>query len=316
VTSGTVLVDGAQAAASTISRPALRSCQPTDGNTLLGGSYRELRVSRNGKDLRYSFARHPDDSKYGITKYVLYVLHPTGKAKKGDSRFGLWGTACRSVVGSEDLSWKPQSVKSIECKGSCDWLFSGTISKIRDEANAVILVGLDRHGRRVAFHFNAFGERLGGTWSGKWNRLKCNVAAVGLPVAETMFVASRATLSTLSMADQRASSGLLLLDLLAVEADVSSTGDRIAGHVGFTHNGQVSDEKLRATAELAVSHALSAAAGKQLNIIAESVPKRIARGKYVVDFSLTLPDWFAAYQKLTQIESRSKENLDLCKIWR
>ena len=316
----------AAAARNPESEPALETrpllnCQPM-GDLLMGRSYRGYEFRRDGKNLDYTFRYRLEDDDLGVTRWVLVPLHPTNQAKKGDSQF-THGTSCFSYTGLS-YSYNPKSVRAIDVSRNSNgfpkyWNFDGRLPRVRDEVDALALIGLNAQGNRVVFHirFSETGPRRGGTILGKLNGLACRVSVVGLPIAQGIYVVSRKSLEALSLLEvPGADKANLTLEGFSIYAGVNSEG-RVTGRFGIRFDGSASDrEKILEYGELAVTTMLEELNGELIDDIVITSPRsarNIKGGMFFVDAEIYLDDWMYAIAALEETVSAS--DLDLCKFW-
>jgi hypothetical protein len=331
---GTLLLN-ADAARSSVSEPALGTrpmlnCQPM-GELLLGQTYRGFSFQRDGKDLVYTFRYRPEDDVLGVTRWELIPLHPTNRAKKGDLRF-TWGTDCQSLKAPEDQSYDPKKTERLKrspikspvamsTNGApyiAGWNFDGRLRSVRDEVDALALIGFNAKGNRVVFHWRVaqYGPRRGGTILGKLEGLACRVSVVGLPIAQGIYVVSRKALEALSLLEiPGADKANLTLEGFAIYAGVTSDG-RVTGRFGIRFDGNPSDtQKARQYGELAVKTLIGELTGN-------SVPTKVTirnpkfvliEGRWYVDALIYLDDWMSAIDALA--ETVDATDLDLCKVF-
>jgi hypothetical protein len=326
LTCGTLLLN-ADAARSSVSEPALGTrpmlnCQPM-GELLLGQTYRGFSFQRDGKDLVYTFRYRPEDDVLGVTRWELIPLHPTNRAKKGDLRF-TWGTDCQSLKAPEDQSYNPKKTGPIGIKRNSngspiEWNFDGRLFSVRDEVNALALIGFNAKGNRVVFHWRVaqYGPRRGGTILGKLEGLACRVSVVGLPIAQGIYVVSRKALEALSLLEiPGADKANLTLEGFAILADVTSDG-RVKGRFGIRFDGSASDtQKARQYGELAVKTLIGELTGNSVPTTRVTIrnPKFVLiEGRWYVDALIYLDDWMSAIDALA--ETVDATDLDLCKVF-
>jgi hypothetical protein len=286
-----------------------------------------LSVDRNDNQLKVSF--NISDNKFEQSaKYIVIVpTHNNSAAKKdqGDKRIP-WGCSSQSNA-VEFQSYKTSNLTeipvcpTIKSVKYCQLYISTTIKKIRDEANGVVIIGLNANRQRVFFRYKAFGERLEGTFTGHLWSWACSSREVGLPIAESALVFSKLGLDALSNLPDPAGK-IASLGGLGIEVGAIANGiDIKTGKVQLTFGAQV-----EAATELAAGKAADKLQKKLIDksglVLTRLESARLNKltKRYDVAYSMYVAaeDAKALINSLTSFTDRRKElkkEGEACKVW-
>lgn len=309
------------------SLPSL-TCQDTTDSG--GFETRAFNSRREKKNLDYTFRYRLEDEDYGVVRWQLVPLHPTSRAKNGDTRLtkgtSCWTFGCKDCDSYNpnlaiSYSFNPKSVQDIAIERWRSglvkrWTHTGTLRNVRDEVDSLALIGLDARGNRVVYHERFFNERRGGTFFGSLQRLACKQAVVGLPIAQGMYVVSRKTLEALDLFNvPYADNASLTLEAFSIYGAVDKNG-RVKARFGIRLDGDAADkQKLKDYGEFAFTTVLEELAGKRIEQISVTNPVRannIKNGLLLLEADVYILDWIDA---IDAIQETMDENEDVCKIW-
>lgn len=199
---------------------------------------RSFAARREGTNVRFSFFRTPRDANIGIVRYATFVLHPSDKIKSGDRRLP-WGYCSENnVVAVKFNAYDPSSMWTCgtSAKRPCtQWAFNEVKKSVRDEANGVALVGYGASGEVLLRLYKPFNERLEGTFDGRAWSLLCKAGRIGDPLSRSVFLGSKAALSTIGLVTGRQEAGFATyaLDQIAIDLGVDPNTGRVKGTLVF-----------------------------------------------------------------------------------
>lgn len=249
---------------------------------------RSFAVRREGTNVRFSFFRTPKDVNIGILRYATFVLHPSDKIKSGDRRLPWGYCSANNVVAVKFNAYDPSSNWTCgrSAKRPCtQWAFNEVKKSVRDEANGVALVGYGASGEVLLRLYKPFNERLEGTERfGKVWSLACKAGRIGDPLSRSVFLGSKAALSTIGLVTGRQEAGFAAyaLDQIAIGTGMDPKTGRVKGTLEFTlesRSGKSNflSEADKASFESSIEYFINEAGGELGKWVARSGDQTIYR---------------------------------------
>jgi len=287
-----------------------------------------LTISRSNSKLKISFVPRQGEVLTATQRIQFIPVNDVNKATKNDRRLPFFCQYDRSLPFN---AYKTESIKTVNlCSGKtdkrrCSWAIDTEVTKLRDEANGVAIIGLDKNNQRTFFVYRAFGERLSGTFTGRLWSMACQASAVGLPASTSAFLFSKSFLDILSVVDQRntgagsvAGTASQFLDVFAVSMGVDPNTGTVDSS-GRTRVKALTDTAARILATELLSKITTSTGdklfGDKLKI---TKVKRVKRGVYDVSVQGIVPFQSAAQfgASLATFSENVKENKNICKVWK